>query len=111
MKRLQTFATATRLTSQPVDGGPVCPVCFEPRLALLNNQPLCSHAACEDCWARWAEQHINRSCFERAVTMRCIGQACTVAAVPGVWAHCCTVSPRVQDLENLFKRRRRLQSN
>merc|ERR1712232_797624 len=26
MKRLQTFATVTRLASQPVDCGPVCPV-------------------------------------------------------------------------------------
>jgi len=118
MKRLQGFTTVTRLASQPSDGGPVCPVCFEPRLGLLNNQdrsaaekePSC-HAACEDCWAQWAEEHINQSCFERALTMRCIGQKCTVAAAPGVWAHSCTRSSRVQDLENLFKRRRQLQSN
>merc|ERR1712232_190515 len=131
MKRLNKYASTTRLASKPVDPGPLCPICSEPQLVLLKNKAtgsngcivatedvpaaegskVCDHVACEECWARWAEEHIERSRFDRAVNMRCLGPTCIEPAVRGLWDHACTRSPTVQDLENAFQRRRRLQEN
>jgi len=111
VKRLQKFALTTRLGAAPIDPAPLCCICQEQRLFLLQSNDECRHAACEECWARWAEVHIEDCLFHRTVQLRCIGAECSSAAAAGIWAHACTRSEQVARTGNLLKRRRRLQEN
>merc|ERR1712190_230936 len=103
----------------PSDPGPICPVCREHRLVLLQNLecqpqqsiPSCDHAACEECWAQWAEEHLEGCRSHRTASVRCIGPECASVAVHGLWAHACTQSSKVQEVEQLLQRRHRLQQN
>eukprot|EP00403_Amphidinium_massartii_P016151 CAMPEP_0178409624 /NCGR_PEP_ID=MMETSP0689_2-20121128/20558_1 /TAXON_ID=160604 /ORGANISM="Amphidinium massartii, Strain CS-259" /LENGTH=264 /DNA_ID=CAMNT_0020030771 /DNA_START=432 /DNA_END=1226 /DNA_ORIENTATION=- len=55
--------------------GPVCPICQEDCVALVANH-CCGqeHAACETCWARWAEEQIDECILNRSFPNRCLWQ-------------------------------------
>jgi len=93
---------------------PTCPVCQETCLALLSD-PDCdsSHAACETCWTRWAEEQIESCVAHRRLEARCMWPECTtrLSTSLGVWYHASTRSEAVRALTKKLERRAHLQRN
>mmetsp|Transcript_30427 Transcript_30427/g.87232 ORF Transcript_30427/g.87232 Transcript_30427/m.87232 type:complete len:538 (-) Transcript_30427:105-1718(-) len=92
--------------------GPICSICLEPALALLQNTP-CHHGACEGCWRLWAESEIPRCHSMRRDVARCFFPRCLDAMSHALWQHCCTESEQVQSFSKLpmVARRSRLRAN
>jgi len=80
VRRVLTWALS------PADDGPVCPVCFEHRVALLTNAD-CEHAACEDCWKGWAEARLPNCAENRTVRPHCWGIGCRRPMMEDIWRH------------------------
>jgi len=96
------------------EAGPVCPVCCGRRVALLSAQADCAeqdHAACLDCWTRWAEDQLDRCIEQRAPSVRCMFPRCQQLAAVKLWPLVCARSIPAAELEQMFVRRRRLQAN
>lgn len=94
----------------PANGGPECSICCERFLALFAN-PACGHAACEDCWATWAEAQVPRCRVEKQAALRCLGPRCREVAPEAIWLHSSTRNEEVRRLERLLAFRRRLKAN
>lgn len=115
MKRLEEFAQVTRLDAAPIHAGPVCPICQESCVALLCGRcPSLAndgsgHVACEFCWLRWIEEQLERCRSQRILNIHCIG--CMELADRRLWNHACTLSPAVQEVDDMFKHRLRLQGS
>lgn len=96
--------------SKPHSPGPVCTICCEQRLALLSN-PECGHAACEDCWARWACENLGHCRRQKRVDLHCFGEDCRSYVTWAIWQHATTRNNDVSGLDKEFAYRRRLQRN
>jgi len=81
--RLQALAQqgfALQWTPSTSEVGPRCVICNEPQWALVMNTP-CSHSACEDCWARWAESQISWCKMAQRDVGRCFWPNCEEVVV------------------------------
>eukprot|EP00928_Gymnodinium_smaydae_P034756 TRINITY_DN24564_c0_g1_i2.p1 TRINITY_DN24564_c0_g1~~TRINITY_DN24564_c0_g1_i2.p1 ORF type:complete len:512 (+),score=63.14 TRINITY_DN24564_c0_g1_i2:28-1536(+) len=92
------------------DSGPLCVVCREPHLALLEN-PACGHSACDACWTHWAEEHVERCVCERRAALPCIGPCCRQEGSPAIWNFACARSESLRGVKVKLEQRRRLQGN
>lgn len=111
-----------RLALMPEQPGPICPICQEHKIGVLDNIE-CGHTACEDCWAQWAAEQAPRCRAEMCaqisrgagssdfISLRCVGAACRTLVPQAVWSHACTRSDTVSRLEAELALRRRLSSN
>jgi len=109
--RLQNYArTAMRLAPLNTSAGPVCAICCQHNLALLENG-VCGHAACEDCWARWAETQIEYCRIERKIDVFCLGDGCKKLVEQEIWNHTSTRSAEANRLDAHIKRRLKLKAN
>jgi len=108
------YCGAVRPTA-PDEPDPICPICCERRPALLHDPDhptCCEHAACQDCWVKWAEEHFDRCTAERAMAVPCIWPQCGPPAIGERLArHLALVSHRLQELQDHLAQRRRLQEN
>lgn len=94
----------------PLEVAPECSICRERCLALFRQND-CGHAACEDCWAKWAEQQIPWCRAHKRVDFACFAPRCPSRAVELLWKHSSTRNCQVEEFEKEFARRRRLQNN
>mmetsp|Transcript_60283 Transcript_60283/g.111805 ORF Transcript_60283/g.111805 Transcript_60283/m.111805 type:complete len:427 (+) Transcript_60283:38-1318(+) len=94
--------------------GPTCPVCQEVVVALVSD-PGCAnhHVACEDCWARWAEEHLDACVADYAIDSPCMWPDCAtrLATHLGLWYAAAHRSTRVMRLTKDLEHRTRLQHN
>lgn len=108
--RFESTAKETLLwASSSVESGPMCTICGERHLCLLENA-VCGHSACEDCWTKWTEVQLPKSRGARERSLCCIGSSCRESAM-SVWPHVCTRSSEVNGFEKVMVQRQRVQRN
>jgi len=96
----------------PTEPSPACPVCREHRMLIRDPGSMCDdHAACELCWARWAEGHLERCVEESAMVVRSLWPECGRNISDVLWQHLCSMSCELAELERRFVFRRHLQRN
>jgi len=100
--------------SEATKGGPVCVVCRERSVALLGDSHAAEvpeHVACERCWNRWAEEHLDRCIARREVAVPCLWPGCRSVMGPNLWMHARQHSSRIQELAQHLDHRQRVQQN
>mmetsp|Transcript_133676 Transcript_133676/g.427414 ORF Transcript_133676/g.427414 Transcript_133676/m.427414 type:complete len:512 (-) Transcript_133676:74-1609(-) len=113
LRRLGTRAWRNSASTQP---GPVCSVCREHQVALLHDPAgagatCAGHAACERCWATWAEGQLDRCLSERSIAVRCLAPGCGCMISEGLWLYLAARSGQLAHMQQRLARRRRLQAN
>lgn len=93
--RFQVEDSTLVWAAAPSDSGPVCSICETQHLALFANSE-CGHAACEDCWAKWAEVQVPNCRQERKLRPSCMGHGCCHPMSSGIWQHARTRSQIVR---------------
>lgn len=105
---------------EQVEPGPVCSVCREQRVALIHGgaggASCRGHAACEGCWARWAEHQVHRCVEERRPAVRCLWPGCVAEIGEPLWQHLAgrsgvQLSEALTAMERRLAARCRLQAN
>lgn len=96
----------------PVDAeqGPSCHHCGEHNLVLLANSG-CDHAACEECWVRYAEEQVQDCNVERKLCPTCLAPGCQQVLDQVLWRRVCTrsevVSIFIKEVDDLLANLRR----
>lgn len=86
-----------------------CCVCQGRGILVAN--PECRHAACIDCWTKWAEKQLPHSQDVKTIGTRCIRPGCTSLTTPALLRHIAEESPLVLGfVENLESEVTRLKS-
>mmetsp|Transcript_38237 Transcript_38237/g.101072 ORF Transcript_38237/g.101072 Transcript_38237/m.101072 type:complete len:702 (+) Transcript_38237:76-2181(+) len=96
VRRLRLSASSVLVCEDGSDE-PECPACHDPVLALLEN-PGCCHRACERCWMRLGERHVQR-CRDRCLPQLyapCIRGGCAQMMSQDIVRHSATLSARVR---------------
>ncbi|CAJ1413043.1 unnamed protein product [Effrenium voratum] len=105
-------ATLLRLSCAAPRGrvGPSCPICGEVRVALLCHKGHETHAACEQCWGRWAEEQLEQCVRCRQPPARCLWPDCCVDMIEAaLWTEVQKSSQPLQQHLTRLARRKRLQ--
>jgi len=100
VRRLErTARDMLRWAPEPCDDGPICAVCGERQLALLES-PDCKHIACETCWTKHAEGRLQACQHEHRMRPMCMERDCACVMSSEMWHHLCQKSKLCKDFHN-----------